>query len=328
MESLDPYLDKFSDSGKRVLEGALKETRRRNQHSILPEHILYALAETKADFFSSTMRNLAIDPDAVRLAIERRLQNSPQHAGEGFRIAPETMEIFKHSMDRARSQNRRVIEAGDILYVLTTDKLDLLNDILRNPDQTSSWRGSKARLPNDISQNADNPDYGLNSNKISALDKQNQFFSQLQDKPSDFFIHFSLGELVKNNNSPSGILCAKRSMGGVGFGMSGIGGLLSGGDVTQTSNITHESFSCSIEPSYSDKFDEAQFISSLEKDIEDNLNKNRLKITRTENPNSSSFLFEYRKGKIKGRVEISGEMKNGYYELKAMISEKSNRKSE
>jgi len=40
MGNLDPYLDKFSESGRRILEGALDETRRREQYHISPEHIL------------------------------------------------------------------------------------------------------------------------------------------------------------------------------------------------------------------------------------------------------------------------------------------------
>jgi len=34
MEDLDHYLDEFSEGGRRVLEGALDETRRRNKHFI------------------------------------------------------------------------------------------------------------------------------------------------------------------------------------------------------------------------------------------------------------------------------------------------------
>jgi hypothetical protein len=38
-------------------------------------------------------------------------------------------------MDKARSGNRRVIGASDILYVLVTDKYSVLNKILQNLDQ-------------------------------------------------------------------------------------------------------------------------------------------------------------------------------------------------
>jgi len=132
MTDLDAYKDKFSDSGKRVLEGALNESRRRDQNFISVEHILNALTEEETDLFTSMMRDLSVDPRSVRLSVEKRLDNSRQHTGKGFRIAPETTELFKRSMDRARSQGRRIIEASDIFYVLSTDERSLLNDILQN----------------------------------------------------------------------------------------------------------------------------------------------------------------------------------------------------
>lgn len=132
MTDLEAYKDKFSDSGKRVLENALSESRRRDQNFISIEHILYALAEEETDLFNSTMRDLSIDPRSVRLSVEKRLQNSRQHTGKGFRIAPETTELFKQAMNRARAQGRRVIEASDIFYVQTSDERSLLNDILQN----------------------------------------------------------------------------------------------------------------------------------------------------------------------------------------------------
>ena len=132
MTDLDAYKDKFSETGKRVLENALSESKRREQNFVSIEHILFALAEVENDLFNETMRDLAIDPRSVRLSIEKRLENSRQHIGKGFRIAPETTELFKRSMDRARSQGRRVIEASDIFYVQASDERSLLNDILQN----------------------------------------------------------------------------------------------------------------------------------------------------------------------------------------------------
>jgi ATP-dependent Clp protease ATP-binding subunit ClpC len=132
MTDLEAYKDKFSESGKRVLESALSESRRRDQNFVSIEHILYALAEEESELFNTTMRDLSIDPRSVRLSVEKRLENSRQHIGKGFRIAPETTELFKRSMDRARSQGRRVIEASDIFYVQASDERSLLNDILQN----------------------------------------------------------------------------------------------------------------------------------------------------------------------------------------------------
>ncbi len=132
MTDLEAYKDKFSESGKRVLENALSESRKRDQNFVSIEHILFALAEEEILLFNETMRDLAVDARSVRLSVEKRLDNSRQHIGKGFRIAPETTELFKKSMDRARSQGRRVIEASDIFYVQATDERSLLNDILQN----------------------------------------------------------------------------------------------------------------------------------------------------------------------------------------------------
>ncbi len=134
MENLDPYLDKFDESGKRVLESSLDEARRREQHFISPEHILYALMTEETELFNATMHNLSIDPQDIRVAVEKRLKNSYRHTGRGFRIAPDTTEIFKYSMDRARSEGRRTIEASDMCFALATDKYNLLENILQNPE--------------------------------------------------------------------------------------------------------------------------------------------------------------------------------------------------
>ncbi len=60
MIDLGAYKDKFSDSGRRILESALEESRRRDQNFVAVEHILYALANEEADLFNGTMRDLRL----------------------------------------------------------------------------------------------------------------------------------------------------------------------------------------------------------------------------------------------------------------------------
>jgi ATP-dependent Clp protease ATP-binding subunit ClpA len=132
MSDLEAYKDRFSESGRRVLESALNESRRRDQNYIAVEHILHALANEEPELFNETMRDLSIDPRTVKLQLEKRLEHSRSHTGRGYKIAPETTELFRRSMERARSQGRRVIDSTDIFYVLTNDESSLLNDILSN----------------------------------------------------------------------------------------------------------------------------------------------------------------------------------------------------
>src|SRR6266567_6606237 len=131
MADLEAYRDKFGESGQRVLENALGESKRRDQNYIAVEHIISALAKEEPDLFNSTMRGLAIDPDLVTSTIDKRLDNARQHVGKGFRIAADTTDLFKRAMERARSHGRKTIEATDIFDVLS--KYDsLFVEVLRS----------------------------------------------------------------------------------------------------------------------------------------------------------------------------------------------------
>src|SRR6185369_9156299 len=131
MVDLGAYRDKFGDSGQRVLEKALGESRRRDQNYITVEHIIHALAQEEADLFNATIRSLSVDPDAVTSAISHRLDNARQHVGKGFRIAPDTTDLFKRAMERARSRGRKTIESTDIFDVLSNYD-SLLVEVLLN----------------------------------------------------------------------------------------------------------------------------------------------------------------------------------------------------
>src|SRR5437868_13533683 len=131
MADLEAYKDKFSESGQRIFQNALNESRRRDQNYISVEHIVSALSKEEPDLFNSTMRGLALDPVNVARAIEHRLDNARQHVGKGVRIAPDTTDLFKRALERARSRGRKTIEATDIFDVLS--KYDsLFVDVLRS----------------------------------------------------------------------------------------------------------------------------------------------------------------------------------------------------
>jgi ATP-dependent Clp protease ATP-binding subunit ClpA len=138
MVDLGSYKDKFGDSGQRILDHALSESRQRDQNFVSVEHILEALMYEEPDMFNSTMRELSLDPIVVKIAIDKRLDSTrQQHVGKGIRIAPDTTELFKRAMERARAQGRKVIEATDIFSALTNyDSLfvEVLKNMGANPD--------------------------------------------------------------------------------------------------------------------------------------------------------------------------------------------------
>ena len=185
MADIDAYKDKFSDSGRRVLEAALEESRRRDQNYVSIEHILHAVTREEDDLFTSTMRDLAVDPRSVKLLIEKRLDSGRQHTGKGFRIAPETTELFKRAMDRARSQGRRVIDASDIFYVLSNDERSVLNDVMQNLGVPAEEVAQTART------------------RIRKREKEEERTRQKYELPS-FLRHFgvSMNKLARQDKIP------------------------------------------------------------------------------------------------------------------------------
>ncbi|HVF46891.1 MAG TPA: ATP-dependent Clp protease ATP-binding subunit, partial [Pyrinomonadaceae bacterium] len=183
MADIDAYKDKFSEGGQRILETALGESKKRDQNYVTIEHILHAIAFEEEDLFSSTMRDLSVDPRSVKLLIEKRMEDGRHHSGKGYRIAPETTELFKRAMDRARSQGRRVIDGSDIFYVLSNDERSVLNDVLQNlgvPSdevaQTARTRIRKREKEEERSrQKYELPSYlrhfGVSLNKLARQDK-------------------------------------------------------------------------------------------------------------------------------------------------------------
>jgi hypothetical protein len=304
MDNLDPYLNKFSESGRRVLVGALNESRRREQNFISPAHILSALINEEPELFEAAMRGLSIEPDEVRRATEKRLENCRRHAGQGIRIAPETTDIFRHSMERARSFGRRIIDAADLLHALSRDKESLLGG--GEPDYSFH---NRAFDPNPSAQEIE-PGF-------------EDFHSRTEFSGSEFFRQFSLRELVARNKPASRSLLLEKVGGfSVGTGLRQVGWE----KVDKSSSVKQESVVCQIKPEFADSFDEAEFVSSIAGDIEENLNQNRFAVTGRTVGKASRLRVEYEKGKTRGEIDLSGQMKSGYYELQAVVTEKINRK--
>jgi len=131
MVDLGTYKDRFADSGQRIFENAMQESKRRDQNYIAVEHILHAFINEEAELFNSAIRDLSLDPFHVKMQIERRLDdNRFQHVGKGLRIAPETIDLFKRAMERSRAQGRKTIESTDLFSALAQDG-GILSGMLR-----------------------------------------------------------------------------------------------------------------------------------------------------------------------------------------------------
>src|SRR6266496_2308023 len=139
MVDLGAYRDKFGDSGQRVLENALSESRRRDQNFIAVEHIIFALAKEEPDLFNSTIRSLAIDPDVVTQAINKRLNSTRQHVGKGFRIASDAL-TRSHRRSAAKKKFNRWWKSSVIASVPTL-RCWSASRVSVKPQSSKAWRG-------------------------------------------------------------------------------------------------------------------------------------------------------------------------------------------
>ena len=183
MADLGSYKDKFGDSGQRILEHALSESRQRDQNFVAVEHILQALMHEEPDMFNSAMRELSLDPVTVKIAIDKRLDNTrQQHVGKGFRISPDTTDLFKRAMERARAQGRKTIEATDIFSALTNQDslfVEVLRDMGANPEAVTeniqAQVEKREREEEQYRKKFDLPPYlkhfGVSLNRLARADK-------------------------------------------------------------------------------------------------------------------------------------------------------------
>lgn len=134
MATLETYKDRFAESGWRIFERAISEAVRRGQKTIGVEHILYALTKLNAELFSSLLQSLCDNADAPVLLvelIEERVAAVPKDEGRDLRLASETIDLFKRTLSRVRSNVRQRIEATDLFVTLVMDERSLLRLLLQ-----------------------------------------------------------------------------------------------------------------------------------------------------------------------------------------------------
>ncbi len=105
----------WAKSGLGVFQYAVDETDRRNQSYVSLEHLLNALAIQEPASFDTTLSSFGVNPQDFKKHIEQTMMSSSKHVGKGIRIAPEVIQIFRHSQDVARADRRKKIEAADLL---------------------------------------------------------------------------------------------------------------------------------------------------------------------------------------------------------------------
>jgi len=123
LEHRGGYHEKFAESGWRVFERALDETRNRQQNYLSFGHLLNALAIESPDVFENVMLHAQVEPTKAREFIRENLETIPKSASKAVRIAPEVTSLFRQAEDTAQKSGRK-IEAMDLGQVLSKGKFE------------------------------------------------------------------------------------------------------------------------------------------------------------------------------------------------------------
>jgi len=115
MTEIGVYGERLAESGLRVFERAIEESRRRQQNYVSFGHILKALGAEEATLFNQTLGDLQIEPPLTEEFLDMVIDGSPSHKGAGIRISPQVIWLFRHAMKVARGEGRERIEAADLL---------------------------------------------------------------------------------------------------------------------------------------------------------------------------------------------------------------------
>lgn len=140
-------------------------------------------------------------------------------------------------------------------------------------------------------------------------------FAHMQQ--SDFFSRFVVDKSVKAT-AYKGINATRGPGGGGGIGGT-VGGIGPGGADVRSSATSSTGFMIIEEGD--NKFEESEFIEALSSRIKKEIEESNASITGSGHPTSNEFYFDYKDGKIKGRITISGSTTGPVYTVQANVAE-------
>src|SRR5436190_948782 len=131
MADFDDFQQRFSESGRKVLNRAMEESRRRDHNFIGPEHIFAALGEIERPLFNEVMQSLNIDPVTVMQAVDSQLTVAKQYVGSKLKLLDETKSIFNAAWARAKQRRRETIESIDLFVAMFQDRSNFPVEVMQ-----------------------------------------------------------------------------------------------------------------------------------------------------------------------------------------------------
>lgn len=118
MAELGVYEQRLTESGLRVFERAVEESRRRDQNYVSFGHILKQLADENPDAFADAISESKSKLLLTDELLEKIVAGSADWRGKGVRISPQVILLLQRAMRITRASGREKIEAADLFSAL------------------------------------------------------------------------------------------------------------------------------------------------------------------------------------------------------------------
>ncbi|MDE3156751.1 MAG: ATP-dependent Clp protease ATP-binding subunit [Acidobacteriota bacterium] len=149
VDEFDIAPSKIGESAQRVFDRAFDEARRRQQPLLTNEHVFLGFAQVEWELYAQVMRDLGLDPRAIVVEVEQRIQGGPARAQHEPQVSTATKLLCKLAFHHASRSGRQALEAADLFSAIFEDAQALPAAILRrqaiDPQQVTTRVAARVR---------------------------------------------------------------------------------------------------------------------------------------------------------------------------------------
>ncbi len=205
MKTLEQFRTQFAPDGERVVSSALEESRRFDRCYVSVEHLLLALLQVEPEPLKLFFQHFAIDSLRVEGALSERIKYLRPYSGEGYRISPEVTDLFWRAMRRARKNQRRLINAQDILFVIAEERIDsILDGVLLTMGINELMQGASEAIMRIARINGQEKRESFISWFFSSMPEVDRMKLKTRTNLIEASIHLAWGHGLVSNNGADG----------------------------------------------------------------------------------------------------------------------------
>src|SRR5262249_21539566 len=129
---LGQMVDKFTESGQKIIRRALEESRKRGHNHLSIEHVFLALCDSEIGLVEEAAKAAGVLPlQTILQALGEELTKLKSYPGRKMYIGDTTRDLFNRALKRVRHDGRQQITSADLFIGLFEDSQAVPTLIMR-----------------------------------------------------------------------------------------------------------------------------------------------------------------------------------------------------